>query len=551
MISEDDARLHHDIDLLCQQQGNNKLYPRPDLVHLSQYLKSRNPKRHPTDSPGRSFNTTGRDARSPFVLTHELSTGDSTGFGPSDDDMADFSASNDTAKSSILFVQGYASPEWLNAIGNKHKNCVELFRRHLQFEAFTSGGRDLYSSPALPSTSGRVFQLTIPTICARNVEVSDWEPEDLQNSRKSQSEAMGRYLKQLRTRAKVGDSVIRRSILLSKKLDVWEQTISVQVEPHEDHWTAVVWLDNGNDLANSFEGPWKPREGTRPWETYFFPVIVPQPSDITQPTVGKSEYYSPFSTPLLIPQSHGHGSAEWRAAQNICHLPMQYGSRLDKDLASKDALYGLSELFQFAAAAEAQFLNLISARIQQEMSFVGYSNVARNYSTSLLNLKYIKTQLKLHMENLSEITSILNNRQISDWPKAESSGSSERPSVTERTSVLLTLDFEHLLHRAGDLARECDLGVETLVNSSVLDESRRSYHMAVKVQRLTIIATIFIPLSFICSVWGMNFQELGSGTQPIWKYFASALPVIAFSLVVYTWDSLARFYKRLRAERGS
>ncbi|POS78189.1 hypothetical protein DHEL01_v203405 [Diaporthe helianthi] len=208
---------------------------------------------------------------------------------------------------------------------------------------------------------------------------------------------MGRYLKQLRTRAKVGDSVIRRSILLSKKLEAWEQKISVQVQPHEDHWSAIVWLDNGNDLANSFAGPWKPRQGTRPWETYFFPVIVPQPSDITHPTGNKNENHSSFSTPPLMPQINGHSGAEWRAAQNICHLPMQYGSHLDKDLASKDALYGLSELFQFAAAAEVQFLNLISARIHQEMSFVGYSNVARNYLTSLLNLKYIKTQLRLHI----------------------------------------------------------------------------------------------------------------------------------------------------------
>lgn len=70
----------------------------------------------------------------------------------------------------------------------------------------------------------------------------------------------------------------------------------------------------------------------------------------------------------------------------------------------------------------------------------------------------------------------------------------------------------------------------TLANGSVLEESRRSVNTGLQVQRLTAIGAIFIPLSFVCSIWGQNFKEIVPGTKPIWLLFASAAPLVLFSL---------------------
>jgi len=53
---------------------------------------------------------------------------------------------------------------------------------------------------------------------------------------------------------------------------------------------------------------------------------------------------------------------------------------------------------------------------------------------------------------------------------------------------------------------------------------------------LTIIATIFIPLTFIAGVYGMNFKympELGWR----WGYFGvlSIMGLIAFGMILYFW----------------
>jgi hypothetical protein len=381
----------------------------------------------------------------------------------------------------------------------------------------------------MPSSSARVFQLTISTICVRNVAGSPYEPENLQEARQLEEEALGRYFKQLRTRAQVADSLVRKCLLMSKQEYFLEQTVTIEVEPPEDAWRAVVWLDSGKDLSQGVEGPWSPRPGTRAWETYFFPVIVHQ-ADGAQSRSRNNSNLATRSMGYLTSSQTTHASnrpaTEWKAAQNICLLPFQYGSHLDKDIACQDALYALSEVFQFAGSSELQFLNLLHSRIEHELSLTGQQNAGRRNAVSLLNLRYIKTQLTSHAQRLAETVSTLENRDSLDWPRALAS------SKAEKIAHLLLTDFKYLLQRAEALARECEYGMDTLVNSSVLEESRRSAENAMLVHKLTVIATIFIPLSFVCSVWGMNFRELGSSDKPLWMWFVTAGPVTLVSLLV-------------------
>jgi hypothetical protein len=207
------------------------------------------------DSPSITSITSEGNVTDNFASIHDIATGNGTRFAAPPTGLADFAAHNTSPGSSLLFLRGFASPQWLTTIGEIHRASPELYRWHLEFQAFTSGDRDLYSSPSLPSPSARVFQLTIPTICTRNVGVSGYEPEDMQQARRLESEAMTRYFKQLRTRAKVADSVVHKCLLLSKQEYVLEQTVSIEVGPPGDDWRPIVWLDNGRDLSQSVQGP--------------------------------------------------------------------------------------------------------------------------------------------------------------------------------------------------------------------------------------------------------------------------------------------------------
>ena len=149
---------------------------------------------------------------------------------------------------------------------------------------------------------------------------------------------------------------------------------------------------------------------------------------------------------------------------------------------------------------------------------------------SLLNLNFIKALLNARTQGLAEVVSILRNRNALTWPRVSDY------DAARQTAALLLADFEHLLKRAEELALRCDQGVRTLADSAFLMGARRSTELSLVVHRLTIIGTIFIPLSFVCSMWGMNFQELDTGALPLWWWPVSPCPLSSFCM----WSIVGR-----------
>jgi hypothetical protein len=431
----------------------------------------------------------------------------------------------------------------LNAIGHHHEVGADFYQRHLDYQTFTSTGRNFFTSPGLPSMRMRVFQLPILTICTRNVLVNPYEPENLKEERRSLAEAMRKYFNQLRDEARIGDSVVRKCLILSRRVYVVEQVISVQVLGRGDSWRAAVWLDSGRDLSRSVHGPWIPPAGAKAWETFFHPVIVER-----ERNEGAEATSRTMATRMeeLVGNAETPASESWAASQNMALLPYQYGDNLDRSLAAKDALYALSELISFAASAQAQFLNLVQERIEHELSFVGSQGGvnAHDFGTSLVNLRYIKTHLASHMERLAEISYLLQNRRCVNWPRVPES------ELAEKTATLLVKDYEFLTRRAQGLAEECQHGIATLANSCALEESRLSANNAAQVHKLTVLATIFVPLSFLCGVWGMNFEELGSGRLHVWWWFVTAFPVLLLALFIYYFEGIVAIFDKMKSTRG-
>lgn len=177
-----------------------------------------------------------------------------------------------------------------------------------------------------------------------------------------------------------------------------------------------------------------------------------------------------YSTLSQTTHASNRPGVEWKAAQNICLFPFQYGSCLDKGLARQNALYALSELFQFAASSEpspqlhrasALFCRAPERRLAQRLS--------------LVDIKYIRTQLKSHAQGLAATVSTLENRHSLNWPRAS------RSSKAEKAANLLLTDFKYLPQRAETLAKEWEHVMDTLANSYVLEESRRSTEKEMRV----------------------------------------------------------------------
>lgn len=57
-----------------------------------------------------------------------------------------------------------------------------------------------------------------------------------------------------------------------------------------------------------------------------------------------------------------------------------------------------------------------------------------------------------------------------------------------------------------------------------------------RLKRLTLLATLFIPLTFSSSMLGMNIDLLGQNAVRFWWYFVLCAPITLFAYIMYLWD---------------
>lgn len=89
-----------------------------------------------------------------------------------------------------------------------------------------------------------------------------------------------------------------------------------------------------------------------------------------------------------------------------------------------------------------------------------------------------------------------------------------------------------------------------LMNSAVVAESRKNMQQTERMKKPTLLATLFIPLSFSTSVFGMNFRQFGQGHLSIWIWAAVSVPILVVAVVVYIWSPSEIAKKSLRSMKG-
>ena len=222
---------------------------------------------------------------------------------------------------------------------------------------------------------------------------------------------------------------------------------------------------------------------------------------------------------------------------SISLLPHQYSVTLDHHVASTDLCYALSELLMFAASSEAQFLNLIERRISALIDgFQGQETLV------LDELHYTSRLLQDHIQHTSGILSFLkgcsvSKPQVTRWHPWLFSEEQQQPRASKalQTEAMLIEDFLRLRERTNSLIVQARDGMSFVSNGVIIQESRRAISSADRVERLTLLAFFFLPLSLTTSFFGSNFTELGTGRLSIWVMFIVLLPVMLFSTVICFW----------------
>ncbi|KAI0095672.1 hypothetical protein GGR51DRAFT_544834 [Nemania sp. FL0031] len=102
---------------------------------------------------------------------------------------------------------------------------------------------------------------------------------------------------------------------------------------------------------------------------------------------------------------------------------------------------------------------------------------------------------------------------------------------------LILKDLDHLSTEIGGYGESLERTIPVVTSVLQLLDSRRSIAEAINVRRLTIIALIFVPLSFVASLFSMA-DGYAPGEPKFWIYFAVAVP---FSVFISLFTLLGKY----------
>ncbi len=164
--------------------------------------------------------------------------------------------------------------------------------------------------------------------------------------------------------------------------------------------------------------------------------------------------------------------------------------------------------------ADYLFYVLIDALIDTYYLF--FTNI--NEKISQLEERLLSSTTENLMEEIHNLKSELNNLRKNLFPLRETMTDliSDEPDYISEKNMVFFNDLRDHLNQLVEFYLLYNENIKSLVD---LNNSNQNNSINAVMKTLTIIATIFIPLTFIAGIYGMNFDympELGWG----WAYFA-------------------------------
>lgn len=232
--------------------------------------------------------------------------------------------------------------------------------------------------------------------------------------------------------------------------------------------------------------------------------------------------------------------------QAASHLPREYTLLLDHSIAALDPLYALWPIFRFAATTSNHVLSTIMQRYELISSTLWDPSLSKEYMNQLILHKHL---LDDHAARHEEVLRYLRAPHLARWAMRLDR---EQKREADRVKKAVVADFEYLLARFRTNAEHHHVAINILTAAAALNESKKQIDLATQVTKLTVLATVFLPLSFVTGLFGMNFVELEGLSIYVWAVVTIAIGLV--TLAVYGWDEVRTWVgvqRRRRARVGT
>lgn len=190
------------------------------------------------------------------------------------------------------------------------------------------------------------------------------------------------------------------------------------------------------------------------------------------------------------------------SVQSSTLLSLHYSNvTSDNEIACKDIFYAISELFSFCAVSENQFINHLQNRVDDALRYVNAKE-----DLSLETLHHCSVILDNHISRIEETLKMIKHysRESNGWSSAPVS----KPlTIVQEKYQTLILEYSAILRRSKEMAERCARNAKYITNSAALKEARDFRRQTRRLEWLTTLAFVFVPVAFISSFFGMNFKS--------------------------------------------
>ncbi|KFA81993.1 hypothetical protein S40288_10917 [Stachybotrys chartarum IBT 40288] len=349
------------------------------------------------------------------------------------------------------------------------------------------GMRKSYERPQLPSHFNNIVQLSFMTILECATAPKRGTPEDLATPHAEKQKASGAYRTGLvRKLVAVGDSVVQGFTFLGKENSVLQQAVTMGIVQDQKFGS---WNDQAED-------------GQTPTEQ------------------GNERQSNSEETDESDKWAFEDRSLTGHPAQNACKLPFEIERLLNTETMGADALYALSDVFRFSAASHNQVLKLVAEVLEQE---VAASRKTWLKDVSTANFQHLKETVDSIAAEASGLALLLADRERLLLPKA-AEGTQPRAD-TDRMARLLLCDFQAVQRRAEDISKPCDHAIQYLINDATARQSAAALETVQRIEQLTALAAVFLPLTLAASLLGMNVSDFAYANA---AYFSAAVSFFFF-----------------------
>jgi hypothetical protein len=298
--------------------------------------------------------------------------------------------------------------------------------------------------------------------------------------------------------------------------------------------TAILWSDVGSrDLSHSQDFRWFlehlqacAKTGSR-WIILLPEALLGVDSELRHPL--------PSLATGPVDPSHIRDAS---LIQSATHLPREFHLLLDHNIAALDPLYALSPIFRFAAATSNHVLSSITQRYEIISSTIWDPKHSVTYLNQLILHKHI---LDDHACRHEDVLRYLRSPHLQHWARQLDPA---QTAVADGAKKAVLADYQYLLQRCKQYSEHHQTAINILTSATALAESRKQISLATQVTKLTILASVFLPLSFCTGIFGMNFVELNG--LSIWMWAVVTVGIGIVTLVVYGWDERAKWVEAFK-----